>query len=441
MPQNPESLSLPPSLWAVTAEPAPACPPLDGPLSADVAIVGGGFTGLSAALHLAEAGKQAVVLEAGEPGWGASGRNGGQVNPGWKILPSEMAARYGPERGGRITRMADGTCDLVFSLIDRFAIACDAVRPGYVQGGFGRRGYRMLDSWTREWSALGAEVALLDGPALAELIGTERYDAGMLDARGGNLQPLSYARGLAQAAIGLGARICGDTRATTIERQGAGWRVGTARGTVDAGQVLLGSNGYTDRLWPGLRQTVVPVPSFIIASEPLGQNTRQSVLPGGHAVSETRRLQVYYRFDRDGRFLIGGRGNTFDVQQSGPVAHLRAEAHRLFPQLPDLRWDFSWGGYVAITPRQAPKLMRLAPGVFAGLGYNGRGVAMATMMGRQLALAAQGEDPDMAIEEPSPIPLHAVRQAGISWTLLTGRWLDGLDRLRRAEARDGGRKA
>ncbi len=329
--------------------------------------------------------------------------------------------------------MAGATCDLVFDLIERFGIRCDAVRPGFVQGAFGPRGRRMMADWADQWAAYGAGVELLDKGRLAGLIGTDFYDHGILDPRGGNLQPLSYARGLAGAAAGLGARLYGGTCATAIEKQGAGWRIATAsegaQGVVEAAQVLLGTNGYTDRLWPGLGETVVPVPSFITASEPLEGKTLAGVLPALHAVSETRRIQFYYRLDRDGRFVIGGRGNHFDVAQSGPVAHLRATARALFPQLGGVRWDYDWGGYVAITPEHTPRLMRLAPGVFAGLGYNGRGIAMATMMGRQLALAALGEDPDMEIEALRRIPFHAFRQAGISWRLITGRWLDGLDRL------------
>jgi len=426
----PASSDLPPSLWAATAEPGPPTPPLAGPAEADVAVIGGGFTGLSAALHLAEAGKQVVLLEAAEPGWGASGRNGGQVNPAWKVLPSVIMSRFGAERGARVVRMADATCDLVFDLIDRFEISCDALRPGFLQAAYGTRGRQAQASWAREWSAYGAEVELLEGKAFAELTGTERYHGGMRDGRGGNLQPLSYARGLAKAATGLGAALHGGSPATEVAPHGAGWRVITPEGQVMAEHVVIGTNGYSDELWPGLKETVVPVPSFIVASRPLSQNLARSILPERHAVSETRRVLFYFRMDRDDRFVFGGRGRLFDSVDHGPMAHLEAEARRLYPQLADISWDFSWGGYVAVTRDYAPRLIRLAPGAFAGLGYNGRGVAMATMMGKQLALAVLGEDPDMAVEELRAIPFHGLRQIGISWNLLTGGWLDRLDRGR-----------
>lgn len=423
---------LPPSLWAATAEPAPDCPPLAGTEEADVAIVGGGFTGLSAALHLAEAGKTVHLIEAAEPGWGASGRNGGQVNPAWKILPDEIMARFGPERGARVTAMADKTCDLVFDLIGRHNIRCDAVRPGYIQGGHGKRGRHALDRWIRQWSSHGAPVDWLSRAEAAALIGSETYDSAMLDRRGGNLQPLSYARGLARAAQAAGAKIHGGTRAFEVLRDGADWRVETETGALRARQLLLCTNGYTDRLWPGLRQTVVPVTSFITATKPLSGNLLKSVLPKRHAVSETRRDMAYYRLDRDGRFVFGGRGNRFGGAQHGVVSHLRRLSTDMFPQLADVDWDYDWGGYVAATRDHAPKLMQLAPGAFAGLGYNGRGIAMSTMMGKQLSLAVLGDDPDMPVQPMQRIPFYAFRQVGISWYLMTGPWLDALDRRKAA---------
>lgn len=437
-PQSPEmspemSPELPPSLWAATAEPAPAAPRLTGPAEADVVVIGGGFTGLSAALHLAEAGKRVVVLEAAEVGWGASGRNGGQVNPGWKVLPSEIVARYGRARGERVARMAHATCDLVFELIDRFRISCDACRPGYLQAVFGGRGRRTQESWAREWSAHGVEVELLDKRAFADLLGTERYGGGLRDPRGGNLQPLSYARGLARAAAGLGAELYGRSPALAVSRRGAGWRVATPDGEVACEHVVIGTNGYTDDLWPGLKRTVVPVASFIVASRPLGQNLARTILPGRHAVSDTRRVLYYFRMDRDDRFVFGGRGRLFDGADhadQGDMRHLKAAACRLYPQLEGIGWDYAWGGYVAVTPAHTPHLMRLAPGVFAGLGYNGRGVAMATMMGKQLSLAVLGEDPDMALEAPRRIPFHGLSRIGVSWNLVAGGWLDRMDARR-----------
>ena len=419
----------PPSLWAETAGPEQVCAPLSGDTQVEVAIVGAGFTGLSAALHLAEAGHTVRVLEAVQPGWGASGRNGGQVNPGWKLLPEEIENLHGREQGRRINTMADAACNLVFDLIARHDMDCDAVRPGYVQGAQSRRGIGFLENWVRQWSARGAPVELLSRRETVELLGTEVYLQALLDRRGGNIQPLRYARGLASAAMGAGALVHGESPALSLRRDAQGWRLASSNGSLLAEQVLICTNGYTGSLWPGLATAVLPVASFVAATEPLDAQRLTTILPGRHAVSETRRVQVYYRMDADGRFVIGGRGNLFNAAQAGDVAHVHAEACRLFPILAHVKWQFHWGGYTAMTLSHTPRLMKLAPGLHAGMGYNGRGIAMATMMGKQMALAVTGEQPDMPVESMSRIPLHGLRQAGISFRLIAGTLLDRCEHL------------
>jgi glycine/D-amino acid oxidase-like deaminating enzyme len=421
--------SWPPSLWLDTAQPMRACAPLAANQHTQVAIVGAGFTGLSAALHLAEAGRSACVLEAVQPGWGASGRNGGQVNPGWKLLPDDIEKIHGREPGRRIVSMAGGACDLVFDLIEKHGIACDAVRPGYVQGAESKRGIALLESWVRQWSARGAPVSLLSRREAVELLGTEAYLGAMLDRRGGNIQPLRYLRGLCQAAMAAGVPVYGDSPALCLRRQGSAWKLETADATLTAEQVLICTNGYTGTLWPGLKTAVVPVPSFVAASEPLDFKRLAGILPGRHAVSETRRVQVYYRTDAGGRFVIGGRGHLFDAAEMGDIRHVHAEARRLFPALADVKWPYHWGGYTAMTLSHAPKLMQLSPGLLAGMGYNGRGIAMATMMGKQMAIAIAGRAPDMPVEPMTRIPFHSLRQAGLSFRLVAGSFLDRCERI------------
>jgi len=425
----------PRSLWAETAGQEQDCAPLAGDSHTEIAIVGGGFTGLSAALHLAQAGHGVRVLEAVQPGWGASGRNGGQVNPGWKLLPEEVETLYGGEQGRLINAMAHGACDLVFDLIHRHAIECDAMRPGYVQGAESRRGINFLEKWVRQWSARGATVELLSRRETVELLGTEIYLGALLDRRGGHIQPLSYARGLARAAMGAGALVHGDSPVLSLSADDGGWKLATSNGSLAAEQVLICTNGYSGDLWPGLATAVVPVPSFVAATETLDEQRLAAILPGRHAVSETRRVQVYYRLDAGGRFVIGARGHWFNTAQAGDVAHVHAEACRLFPALAHVKWQFHWGGYTAMTLSHTPKLMKLAPGLHAAMGYNGRGVAMATMMGKQMALAVTGGQPEMPVEPMSRIPLHGLRQVGLSFRLLAGTLLDRCEHL--AERRGG----
>ena len=335
--------AMPDSLWAATASPGPECPPLEANDAADVVVVGAGYTGLSTALHLARGGRRVVVLDAGEAGWGCSGRNGGQVNPGGaKMLPEDILANLGPERGERFLEFGDRSCDLVFEIIERYGIECEAIRPGYVQGGFGAKGRRFNREWARQWSERGREVRYLERDEIAQLLGTRRYGSGMHDARGGSVQPLAFARGLARAAIEEGAVVHGASAAAAVVRDGTGWSVRTERASVGCEIVVLATNGYTGDLWPGLRRSVVPVASFVTATAPLGHNVLPAVLPGRHAVSETARVIVYYRLDRQGRFVIGGRGRWFDVNDSGDAPHVRDAALRLFPQLEGVEWEYHW---------------------------------------------------------------------------------------------------
>ncbi|MGE0149200.1 MAG: NAD(P)/FAD-dependent oxidoreductase, partial [Parvibaculaceae bacterium] len=225
--------SLPASLWAATASPAPDYQRVAGAERCDVAVVGAGFTGLSAALHLARRGRSVVVLDAAEPGWGASGRNGGQVIAGLKLNPDDLAEAFGPQMGGRVTQAMGSAADLVFSLIDHHRIDCAARRSGWIQAAHGRKPYEdLVVPRCRQWQAAGVAARLLDRAGLAELIGSApaAYHGGWLDPRGGTLQPLSYARGLARAAIAEGARVCAGSAAESLRRAGDRWTVRLAHG-------------------------------------------------------------------------------------------------------------------------------------------------------------------------------------------------------------------
>ncbi len=402
---------MPRSLWAATAKPAPATAALRGEAKADVAIVGGGYTGLSAALHLAESGARVVLLEAAEPGWGASGRNGGQVIPGLKYDPDELIAMYGPELGPRLVRAVGGGADLVFALIRKHGIACDAAQTGWIQPAHCAKALDMVKRRAESWARHGAQVQLLSRAEVTRLVGAAGYVGGWLDGRGGGVQPLSYARGLAQAAARRGARLHGGSPALRLARGDGRWRVESRAGAVLADSVIIGTNGYTDDLWPGLKRTVMPLYSFQIATRPLGDNLRRSILPEGHIASDTRRLLRYFRLDARGRFIMGGRGPFKELPGPDDAGRLRAATAKLFPQLGDQPWEFHWSGRVAFTADHLPHLHELAPGLHAGLGFNGRGVAMATLMGKFLAARALGKgqaEIDFPITAMQPVAFHAL---------------------------------
>jgi len=424
-----ESPAISDSLWTATANATPDAPPLTGAADTDVAIIGAGYTGLSAALHLAERGIQATVLEAETPGWGASGRNGGQVNPGFYAAPDEVEAVFGAERAARMVQMAGAAPDLVFDLIRRHAISCDAIRPGWIRAAHSASGLRDLRAISESWQRRDVAVEMLDADETAERIGARGYVGAFLDPRGGNLHPLNYALGLADAAQRAGATLHGQSAVTRLERAGAGHAVHTGRGVLRARRVLICTNGYTGHVTPKLRRSVVPVRSVQVATAPLSDNVRASILPGLQAVADTRRLLLYFRMDAQGRFIMGGRGSYDDAGSRDRLQALRDVSGQMFAQLGEVEWQHAWGGFVAITTDHMPHLNPVDEGVIAGLGYNGRGVAMATAMGKVMADWASGV-PEDALDFPmtplNPIPFHRFRKLGVRAVSLKYRMLDRL---------------
>lgn len=417
------------SLWTDTANPTPPCPPLEGSAETSVAVVGGGFCGLSAALHLAEAGVPVTLLEAETPGWGASGRNGGQINPGLKMDPDAVEARFGPDLGARMVALGGGAADLVFDLIARHGIDCAARRPGWLQPAHDAAGLATVRGRVEQWTRRGAPLQLLDARETADLLGAEGYLGAMLDERGGSLHPLNYALGLATAAQRAGAVLHGHSRVLGLDRDGSAHVLRTARGRLRAERVLLCTNGYTDDLVPALRRTLVPVRSVQVATAPLSDNLRRGILPQGHAASDSRRLLLYFRLDPEGRFVMGGRGDYGAAGTQRQMELLRAAACRLYPQLAQADWVHHWGGHVAMTADHYPHMDEVAPGIMAGVGFNGRGVAMATALGKVLADWASGTAPEalpFPITRPRPIPFHGLRKPAVRATVAWYRLRDRL---------------
>ncbi|MET3383669.1 NAD(P)/FAD-dependent oxidoreductase [Variovorax paradoxus] len=420
--------ALPPSLWADTAPPAPPTPPLTESRKADVLIVGGGFTGLSAALHLAEAGVQACVLEAHEPGWGASGRNGGQVNPSLKHDPDELVQLYGHARAEPLIDAVSRSADLVFDLIARHGIDCQPVRKGWIQAAYAQKDVAALHARAEQWAKRGVTTLQLDRAAVSARLGTEAFAGGWLDGRAGSIQPLAYTRGLVRAAQAAGAAVHGGTEVTALERRGTHWHASTSTGaSVTAEQVLIATNGYTGALWPKLSSTVLAANSFIVATEPLKGAAADAILPGGETASTSQRLLLYFRKDAQGRLLMGGRGHFADPAGPTDFAHLERSLELLFPQLGPLRYEYRWAGRIAVTRDFMPHVHTPAPGVTVALGYNGRGIALATSMGKHVAarLVDAGADFPYPVTPIQPIPLHGLQRfyvaGGVAWYSLLDR--------------------
>jgi glycine/D-amino acid oxidase-like deaminating enzyme len=417
-----------PNLYSDTTVGAVPTPPLEAPLRADVIVIGGGFTGLSSALHLAEKGAKVVVLEAESPGWGASGRNGGQVNPGLKHDPDTVEADFGPDLGRRMNALAGAAPALVFDLVRRHAIACAARQNGTLRAAVGERHAARVRASALQLQRRGAPVEIWEGATLARATGTGRYRAAMFDRRGGDLNPLEFARGLARAAMDAGVRICGRTRALSIAAEGTGWRVTTPSAAASAAQVVIATNGYTDDLWPGLRRTLVPVFGAIAATAPLPEALARVVLPNRAVLYESGAITVYYRVDAAGRLLIGGRGPMREIGSPAEIAHITRYASKLWPGMSDVAWTHAWGGRLAMTRDAYPHLHEPARGILASLGYNGRGVAMATTMGRVLAtrILEPAAPIDMPITGIRHIPLHPLWPLAVRAAIARGRLADTL---------------
>jgi len=423
-----EPFPLEPSLWSATAPPAPPAPPLTESTQADVCVIGGGYAGLSTALHLAERGVKTIVVDAKEPGYGGSGRNGGQVIPGLKYDPDDLEAMFGPERGPRLVSFAGRTADAVFDLIAKHKMDVPHVRNGWIQGAHSEASVKETRSRAEQWARRGAPVEVFDKAETDRHLGTTQYLGGWIDRRGGAVQPLAYARGLARAALAAGAAIHGNTRATKLEREGSRWVVGTERGArVSADRLVMCTNGYTDELWSGVRRSVIAPNSYQIATEPLTDNIRKSILPFGQVSSDARKLLLYFRLDDRGRLLLGGRGPFREPRDPTDWAHLEAMLPRLFPQVAGAAIEYRWCGRVTITPDFLPHLHEPAPGLLIDIGCMGRGVGLQTALGQALAEYVATGNADalpLPLQPVRPLPFHALNKMYFAAAVAWYRFLD-----------------
>lgn len=424
------AIPLPTSLYTDTARPAPLTPSLDTDRTVSVAIVGAGFAGLSAALYLAEMGVDVCVLETNEPGWGASGRNGGQVNPGLKFNPDELLARFGDDLGRRMIEMAWGAPDFTFDLIRRLGVDCDARQNGTLRAATNALTVKAVSITADQCTAHGMPTRLLDADETKVATGTGRYPAALYDPRGGDLHPLNYARGLTAAAEKAGAAVHGNSRVLSARKQSGKWLLRTEKATLTTDKLLVFTNAYADGLWPDLKKSLVPVYSSILATEPLPEDLAARILPHRPVLYESGHITVYYRLDKQNRLLMGGRGPQRALRdQTGSLDYLKRYAEVLWPALKGIRWTHAWNGQLAITPDHLPHLHQPGEDALIYLGCNGRGVALATTMGKQLAerlAGGQSTRIDLPVTGIKPMRFHAFWPVGVHSAMLWGRMKDRL---------------
>ncbi len=390
------------SLWDITADESDIDSPMEGDVETDVAIVGGGFTGLSTALHAAERGLDCHVLEAQRIGHGGSGRNVGLLNPGVWLPPWDVRARLGEEKGAVLTKVLGDGPAYVMSLIERHQIRCELTRSGTIHAAHSERGFRDLERRAEEWRRLGAPVELLSRAEASEKIGSDAYRGGLLDRRAGTINPMGYVRGLARAALSAGARISTGVTAQALRRDGDRWIVDTDRGRVSARAVALGTNAYTDDLWPGLNRTFTIIHYFQVATVPLGDRAH-SVLPERQGLWDTAPFMLAVRRDAFDRLIMGSMGRVYGGEKGLSRRWAARSLQRVFPSVGKVEFEKAWFGQIAMTPDHLPRIHRLADGLYTPIGYNGRGIAPGTVFGRAMAeLLAGGKEEDLPLPVTEP---------------------------------------
>ena len=422
----------PESFWLDTAPAFTGDTPLAGEARADVAIVGGGFTGLSAALRLAKKGISVRLLEAGKVAAEASGRNGGHCNNGLSHDFSGVAARFGIERAREMYRAFDAGVDLVESLVESESIDCDFVRSGKLKLAAKPAHFdKLVQAQQVLAREVDADTVIVEKADLGTEIATERYHGGLLQRRSGSMHVGRFGKGLAHAAARAGATIHQDAAVTAIDRIGSGrFRLKTARGTIDAEQVLLATGASQQGPFTWFRRRIVPVGSFIVVTEPLGANRAASIMPGRRTCTTSQHIGNYFRLTADNRLVFGGRAR---FAMSSPKSDLKsgtilqAQLREVFPQIADARIDYCWGGLVDMTQDRLPRA-GMQDGMSYAMGYSGHGVQMSVYMGDVLARRISGEDvanPWRDVDWPA-VPLHF----GKPWFLpFAGFYYRALDRI------------
>jgi gamma-glutamylputrescine oxidase len=425
-----DTLEHPQSYYVATARPFGPLPELRGEAHADVAVIGGGYSGLSAALNLAERGYNVVLIEQARIGWGASGRNGGQINTGLRKGPIELVARYGRDRAKAMFDLAEEGRTIIRERVARHRIRCDfkantllvAHRP-------------KEEDWMRaEVEALKREFGytkarFVPREELDEHIGSDAFHCGIADWGGGHLHPLNYALGLAQAAIDAGAQLYEHTRAVAITEAAGDVTVTTEHGHIKASYAVIACDAYLGELEPRIATRIMPIANFLIATEPTSEAEAHALIPGDACVCDSRFVVNYFRLSADRRMVWGGGEKYTPTPPPDIAAFVKPHMVRVFPQLADKKIDYAWSGMVGITMNRLPNLGRIG-NVFYAQGYSGQGVAVTGIAGKLIAEALSGTAERFDVFANLP---HRAFPGGTAWRhplmVLAMLWYSMRDRL------------
>ena len=419
------------SLWNDVTPPSKNFPTLQGENQSDVVIIGGGFTGLSCALHLAKAGHAVTLLEGRTIGFGGSGRNSGQVIP---VLsgpePEQIEKRYG-QTGERLVSLIAESAEFLFALARQENIDCEAEQTGWFQPAHTSGHMKTSAARVKAWSKRGAPAQLLDKDECEKLLGSKQWFGGMLNPTGGHINPMAFARGLATACSRAGVKIFENSIAEQVRKSGSGWQVLTPTGSVKTNAVLMATNAYSNELSTTLEtktaRSLIPVTSWQMATPPLSQELREEIMPNRQAVSDTRGDLQFFRYDARNRLVTGAALMVpFNAEQRLKTM-VGARLAKAFPQLGAPEFTHVWSGFVGMTMDRYPHFHQLGDNYWSAIGFNGRGVALAVAIGAEMAKAIAGENIKtlaLPLSKPAAIAFQPIARRVARLALPYYRWLD-----------------
>ncbi len=419
------------SLWAATAQPCPALQSLEGDRQCDVVIIGAGYTGLSAAHHIALSGREPLIVEANTLAWGASGRNGGVVSPKFRVGFPTLMERFGRDIALQMYRTGYAAVDSLIEMVDSLGLTGAQLNMGgHIAAAHNVHALSGLES-TANWikrETGGASSVMISAAQVQEMTGSTLFVGGLLTPKAGGIHPMNYARGIAQSLTERGVRLFINSPAENVRHEAGRVIVQTPKGQISARQIIYATNGYSDQthVTDTLHRRLIPFRSAIIATEPLSPDVLAQIMPGGQVCGDTKRMLRWFRVVGD-RLIFGGRGAFGKNDSQSAFRTLQRSMGEVFPVLRDCKVDFRWSGLVAMTLDYLPHAGQLDERSFYAIGYNGGGVAMSTWMGTQLAKMTAGEKVELGLlsgDKFNPIPLHAFRAPGVR---LAAGWQQFLD--------------